>query len=116
MNEHAALLAVYKMGVKDEIEEIKAAGSSPTGRDLPADIEADELLRMRWEAATRDSIMLYNGTDVYEKHVDDLALSDAGEISAFLELAAGACFRSSDQHGFAASVLEDLQGLEGSDA
>jgi hypothetical protein len=116
MNERVALLAIYRIGVKNEIEEVKAAGEPAAVGVLPSDASADALLWMRWDAATRDSILLYDGSGVYEKHVDDLTLSDAGEAAAFYEHAAQACFRTRDQHMFAADVKEDLEQLGGEDA
>jgi hypothetical protein len=116
MNERDALMAIYKAGVEAENEEIRAEGRPEAAGILPEDAEADELLLMRWEAATRDSIMLYDGTDFYEKHTDDLTLSDAKEAAAFYELAAQACFIAGEQHKFAADVKKDLEQLEGGDA
>jgi hypothetical protein len=62
MNERDALLAIYKIGVKNEIEEVKAAGEPAAVDVLPSDADADALLWMRWDAATRDSILLYDGS------------------------------------------------------
>jgi hypothetical protein len=116
MNERDVLLAVYKVGVKNEIEEVKAAGEPTVVDVVPSDTDADALLWMMWDAATRDSIMLYDGVGVYEKHVDDLALSEAGEAAAFYEHAAQACFRAGEQHKFAADVKEGLKPLGDGDA
>jgi hypothetical protein len=116
MKERDALLAIYKAGVEAEIEETRAQGRPEALGVLPEDAEADELLLMQWEAATRGSIMLYDGTDFYEKHSDDLALSDAKEAAAFYELVSQACALAAEQHMFAADVKEDLEQLGGGDA
>jgi hypothetical protein len=110
------LMAIYKAGVEAEIEEIRAQGRPEAVVVLPEDAEVYELLLMRWEAATRDSIMLYDGTDFYEKHTEDLILSDAGEAAAFYELVTQAYALAAEQHIFAADVKEDLEQLEGGDA
>ncbi len=116
MSERDALLAMYKVGVQNEIEEVKAVGEPIVVDLLPSDTDADVLLLLRWDAATRDSIMLYDGSEVYEKHVNELILSDAEKAVAFHELAAGACFRSKEQHKFAADVTADLEKLGGNNA
>jgi len=116
MNERNALLAIYKAGVEAEIEQTRAEDRPEAVGVLPEDAEADELLLMQWEAATRGSIMLYDGTDFYEKHTDDLTLSDAKEAAAFYQLAAQAGFLAREQHIFAADVKKDLEQLEGGDA
>ncbi len=116
MNKRDVLLAIYKAGVKNEIEDVKAAGEPGVVDVFPFDADADALLWLRWDAAMRDSIMLYDGSVVYEKHADDLTLSDAREAAAFYELAAQACFRSGDQHMFAYDVLKDLEELVADDA
>ena len=117
MSERDALLAIYKIGVKNEIEEVKAAGQPAAVGVLPFDADADALLWARWDAATRDSLLLYDGSGVYEKHVDELTLSYAGEAAAFYKLAAQTCFRSGEQHKFAADdVKKDLEQLGGEDA
>jgi hypothetical protein len=66
---------------------------------------------MEWEAAERDSVLLYDGTDVYERHVDDLSLSDAA-LAAYLDLAVTALSRSAEQHRFAGDVKRDIEELE----
>jgi hypothetical protein len=116
VNQRDALTVIYKAGVAAEIEEIRAEGRPEAAGVLPEDAEADELLLMRWEAATRGSIMLYDSTDFYEKHTDDLTLSDAKDAAAFCELVAQACYLAGEQHKFAADVKEDLEQLEGGDA
>jgi hypothetical protein len=107
---------VYKVGVKKEIEEVKAAGEPAIAGLLPSDADADALVWSRWDAATRDSIMLYAGGEVYEKHLDDLTLSDVEAAVAFCQLTVRACLRSGEQHKFVADVKEDLEYLGGNDA
>jgi hypothetical protein len=117
VSERDALLAMYKVSVQNEIEEVKAVGEPIVVDLLPSDTDADVLLLLRWYAATQDSIMLYDGSEVYEKHVNDLILSDAEKKAvAFHELTAGACFRSEEQHKFAADVTADLEQLGGNNA
>jgi hypothetical protein len=71
---------------------------------------------MQWEAAERDSVLLYDGIDVYERHVDDLSLSDAELAEAYLDLAISALSRSAEQHRFAGDVKRDIEELEAGDA
>ena len=92
-----------------EIDVRKATGRPETFDFLPEDAEANQYLLMEWEAAERDSVLLYDGTDVYERHVDDLSLSDAELAAAYLDLAAGALSRSVDQHRFARDVKKDIE-------
>ena len=116
MNINDALLAVYRAGTKMEIDATKAAGRPETFDFLPEDAEADQYLLMQWEAAERDSILLYDGTDVYERHVDDLSLSDAELAAAYLDLAVTALSHSAEQHRFARDVKRDIEELEAGDA
>ena len=116
MHNNDALLAVYRAGTKMEIDAIKAAGRPETFDFLPEDAAADQLLLMTWEAAERDSVLLYDGTDVYERHVDDLCISDAELAEAYLDLAATALSRSAEQHRFAGDVKRDIEELEAGDA
>jgi hypothetical protein len=116
MHNNDALLAVYRAGTKMEIDESKAAGRPETFDFLPEDAEANQLLLMQWEAAERDSVLLYDGTDVYERHVDDLSLSDAALAAAYLDLAVTALSRSAEQHRFAGDVKRDIEELEAGDA
>jgi hypothetical protein len=115
-NKNDALLAVYRAGTKMEIDATKATGRPETFDFLPQDAEANQLLLMQREAAERDSILLYDGTDVYERHVDDLSLSDAELAAAYLDLAATALSRSAEQHRFAADVKRDIEETEAGDA
>jgi len=115
MHNNDALLAVYRAGTKMEIDAIKAAGRPETFDFLPEDAEADQLLLMTWEAAERDSVLLYDGTDVYGRHVDELSLSDA-KSAAYLDLAISALSRSAEQHRFAGDVKRDIEELEAGDA
>jgi len=116
MHNNDALLAVYRAGTKMEIDATKAAGRPETFDFLPEDAEADQLLLMTLEAAERDSVLLYDGTDVYERHVDDLSLSDAELAAAYLDLAISALSRSAEQHRFAGNVKRDIEELEAGDA
>ena len=116
MHINDALLAVYRAGTKMEIDATKAAGRPETFDFLPEDAEADQLLLMKWEAAERNSVLLYDGTDVYERHVDDLSLSDAALAAAYLDLAVTALSRSAEQHRFAGDVKRDIEELEAGDA
>jgi hypothetical protein len=116
MHINGALLAVYRAGTKMEIHVRKAAGRPETFDLLPEDAEANHYLLMEWEAAERDSVLLYDGTDVYERHVDDLSLSDAEIVAAYLDLAVTAPSRSAEQHRFARDVKRDIEELEAGDA
>jgi hypothetical protein len=116
MHNNDALLAAYRTGTKMEIDAIKAACRPETFDFLPEDAEANRLLLMQWEAAERDSILLYDGTDVYERHVDVLSLSDAELAAAYLDLAVAALSRSAEQHRFARDVKRDIEELEAGDA
>jgi hypothetical protein len=116
MHNNDALLAVYRAGTKMEIDATKAAGPPETFDFLPEDVEANQHLLMQWQAAERDSILLYDGTDVYERHVDDLSLSDAELAAAYLDLAVTALSRSAEQHRFARDVKRDIEELEAGDA
>ena len=116
MHNNDALLAVYRAGTKIEIDATKAAGRPETFDFLPEDAEADQHLLMQWEAAERDSILLYDGTDVYERHVDELSLLEAEMAAAYLDLAVTALSRSADQHRFAKDVKRDIEDLEAGDA
>jgi hypothetical protein len=111
-----ALLAVYRAGTKMEIDATKAAGRPETFDFLPEDAESNQHLLMQWEAAERDSVLLYDGTDVYERHVDDLSLSDAELAEAYLDLAVTALSRSAEQHRFARDIKRDIEELEAGDA
>ena len=112
------LLASYKTNVKTEIENLKTARPPvPSSfEDIPAAVEADELAQIQWEAATRDSIPLYDEENIYERHVDALTLSDAKEAAAFYYLLARAKMEAGDQHFFAGDVLADINKLESNDA
>jgi hypothetical protein len=116
MHNNDALLAVYRTGTKMGIDATRAAGPPETFDFLPEDAEANQYLLMEWEAAERDSVLLYDGTDVYERHVDDLSLSDAELAAAYLDLASDALSRSADQHRFARDVKRDIEELEAGDA
>jgi hypothetical protein len=114
---HDALLIVYKAGVKAEIRRTRAAGPSQIGVEgLPKSIEADKLNWMMWEAATRDAIPLFDGENIYEKHVDALTIADAKEAAAFCFLAGSVTLESSDELFFVGDVLEGLEELEVDDA
>jgi len=115
MHKNDALLAVYRAGTKMEIDATKTAGRPETFDYLPEDAEANQLLLMQWEAAERDSILLYDGTVVYERHVDDLSLSDAELAAAYLDLAVSSLSRSAEQHRFARDVKRDIEELEAGD-
>ena len=112
MNEHDA----YKARVRARIEETKAASLPTASAKLPEGHKLDQLRWIEWDAATRDSIILYDGTSLYEQHVDDVTLMDRQEANAFYELMARTAVRAGDQHMFAADVLEDLKDLEADDA
>jgi hypothetical protein len=116
MHNNDTLLTVYRAGTKMEIDATKAEGRPETFDFLPEDAEANRLLLMQWEAAERDSILLYDGTDVYERHVDVLSLSDTELAAAYLDLAVTAVSRSADQHRFAGDVKRDIEELEAGDA
>jgi hypothetical protein len=116
MHNNDGLLAVYRAGTKMEIDATKAAGRPEIFDFLPEDAEANQHLLMQWEAAERDLILLYDGTDVYERHVDDLSLSDAEMAAAYLDLAVTALSRSAEQHRFAGDVKRDIEELEAGDA
>jgi hypothetical protein len=116
MDNNDALLAVYKAGTKMGIDATIAAGRPEIFDNLPEDAEANQYLLMEWEAAERDSILLYDGTEVYERHIYDLSLSDAESAAAYLDLAAGTLSRSADQHRFAQDVKRDIEELEVGDA
>ena len=116
MHNNDALLAVYRAGTKMEIDATKAAGRPETFDFLPEDAGANQLLLMQWEAAEWDSVLLYDGIDVYERHVDDLSLSDAELAEAYLDLAISALSRSAEQHRFAGDVKRDIEELEAGDA
>jgi hypothetical protein len=116
MHGNEVLLVVYRAGTKMEIDAIKAAGRPETFDFLPEDAEANQLLLMEWKAAERDSILLYDGTDVYEKHADDLTLSDAEMAAAYQDLAMTALSRSAEQHRFARDIKRDIEELEAEDA
>ena len=90
--EHDVFTALFKARVRNEIEEVKVAGEPTVVNVLPSNTEADALRWLRWDAAARDSILLYDQSSIYEKHVDDLTWSDALETGAFLYLLAKACF------------------------
>jgi hypothetical protein len=72
MSEYHELLAIYKIAMRNEIREVKTAGEPTLVDTLPSDTNAKSLLWLRWSAAMRDSLMLYDGKEVYEKHVDDI--------------------------------------------
>jgi hypothetical protein len=116
MHNNDALLAVYRAGTKMEIDATKAAGRPETFDFLPGDAEANQYLLMQWEAAERDSILLYDGTDVHERHIDNLTLSDAETAAAYQDLAMIAVSRSAEQHRFARDVVRDIKELEAEDA
>jgi hypothetical protein len=116
MDKNEALLAVYRAGTKRGVEATKAAVRPETFGFLLEDAEANRLLLMEWEAAERDAVLLYDGTDFYERHVGDLALSDAEMAAAYLDLALAATSRSAEQHGFAGDVKRDIEGLGANDA
>jgi len=116
MHNYDALLAVCRAGTKMEIDATKAAGRPETFDFLPEDAEANQHLLMQWEAAERDSILLYDGTDVCERHVDDVSLSDAELAAAYLDLAVSVLSRSAEQHRFAGDVKRDIEELEAGDA
>jgi hypothetical protein len=111
---HDALTGEFKAGVKAEIGRLRAAGVPKIGavEGLPNSIEADKLNWMMWEAATRDAILLYDGENIYERHVDALIWTDAKGAGAFCYLAAEAIMEAGDQYFFAADVLEGLEELE----
>jgi hypothetical protein len=115
MHINDALLAVYKAGTKMEIDVTKVAGRPGIFDFLPEDAEANRRLLMEWEAAERDSILLYDGTDIYERHVDELSLSDAEMAAAYLDLAVSALSHSAEQHRFARDVKRDIEELEADD-
>jgi hypothetical protein len=116
MDSNDALLAVYRARTKMAIDATIAAGRPETFDYLPEDAEANQYLLMEWEAAGRDAILLYDGMDVYERHVDDLSLSDAELAAAYLYLASDALSRSAGQHRFAGDVKRDIGKLEAGDA
>jgi hypothetical protein len=111
-----ALLTVYRAVTKMDIDATKAAGRPETFDFLPKDAEANQHLLMQWEAAEQDSVLLYDGTDIYERHVDDLSLSDAEMAAAYLDLTIAALSRSAEQHRFAGEVKRDIEELEAGDA
>src|SRR5918995_4164894 len=111
---HDALTSEYKAGVKAEIGRIRVDGAPKIGavEGLPNSIEADKLDWMMWEAATRDAILLYDGENIYEKHVDALTWTDAKDAAAFSYLVGGAMIEAGDQCFFAAGVFKGLGGVE----
>ena len=115
---HDALTSEFKADVKADIGRLRAAGAPKIGavEGLPNSIEADKLDWMMWEAATRDAILLYDGENIYEKHVDTLTWTDAKDNAAFSYLVGGAMIEAGDQSFFAADVLEGLEELEVDDA
>ena len=115
---HDVLTSEYKAACKAEIGRLTAAGAPKIGavEGLPNSIEADKFNWMTWEAATRDAILLYDGENIYEKHVDALTWTDAKEDAAFSYLVAEEIMEVGDQCFFAADVLEGLEELEVDDA
>ena len=115
MDVREVIETAFRVYVRADIEQAKTEGPPEAVGLVPADDQADYLMLLRWKAARRDCTLLYEGEEIYEKHIDDLRLDDGRGFSSFCSLLANAMAQSGAQIDFMIEVTDDIEALPGDD-